>query len=134
MNLPAPNRESRAQRFPLSLKMRVAAQVSQSPREHRVQLVRGLAATNGASERSVWRWFSEFERRGSSAFRRARADKGHSRYFESHPEVAARVARLWASQRSVRAIHNELFFDMLTPPSLSTVQSFVRLLVEARPQ
>lgn len=131
----SPNRNSRDNRFPAAMKMRVAVLIYKAPTEGREQLVERLAVHVGASSRTLWRWLRDFEERGSQAFtKRTRRDKGRSRYFQTHPEVAARVARMWASRWSAHAIHEELWFEMLTPPAYSTVRSYVRKLEQTRPQ
>lgn len=135
MTTSVPHRNSRAQRFTRAAKMRIAVAISRLPLAGRARVVEELAAANGTSARQCWRWFAEFKQRGSEAFtKRTRCDKGRTRYFESHPHVAARVARLWASRWSARAIAEELWFEMLEPPSYSTVRSFVRMLEQTRTQ
>jgi hypothetical protein len=64
------------------------------------------AANTGRSLRGIWRIWAAFKRGGKAALqRRARSDKGNSRFFRLHPPAAAFAAYLFmAWTRNVRTI------------------------------
>jgi hypothetical protein len=125
------------ERYTPRQKMRAATAVSRSSREGREQLVKQLAASLRVSDRTLWRWFAEFEQRGSQAFTpHSRSDRGQSRFFRDNPSSGLFVATAIASGITApSAIRAEMLqvFDADGVPSISTLRAFLRARVEKRP-
>lgn len=100
----------------------------------RSDLVEFLAHSHQLGKRTIWRWYEGWRKAGLFGMaRRAREDKGKSRFFEQHPEAANLAAYLYLNQRqsaraAFEAIHRDHQSLGIAPdelPTYETVRSFL---------
>jgi len=112
-----------------SRKMLVVTRLAKSSRDGRAQLVAEIATELNVGERTIWRWLSRFQNSGRSGLsKRPRSDRGTSRWFARRPDVALRVWLRWADGWTLSAIHDSLWHELIDPPSLDTLRSYLRFL------
>jgi hypothetical protein len=89
----------------------------------------------GVSGRTVFRWQRRFRAGGLAALlRKQRSDRGRSRFFSKHPELALAVLQSGATRKErgfslrtlYRLLSNKCHRAAIHPPSYETLRSFVK--------
>jgi hypothetical protein len=133
VNNMAPIQESKRRKMSARQKMQIVTQLSRSGRDGRSKLVDQLAANLSVPKRNIWRWFRDFEERGSRAFTPvARSDRGRSRFFGNNPRAMAFVLVKFkygvTNPSALRAAMLREFSGDV--PSLSCLRSYLHTLQE----
>lgn len=107
------------------------------------ELVTRLAAEHGVSERSIWRWKTQFDKDGRFALaRKARADKNRSQWAAEHRDLADLAALVYIGNAEQPAQSKRVAWEAvceraqrmsLEAPSYETVRAFLSNPTEVSP-
>jgi hypothetical protein len=76
------------------------------------RIVSQIAAEQGVSSGTIWRWYRRFRSGGYFALAHTRSDRGRLRYISSHPEIELMIRARMSHGRSAFSIWKSLRLDL----------------------